>query len=122
VAFNPDGTVLATAGADFTVRLWDVATGQPHGPPLTGHTDSLNAVAVSPDQQLLATASRDTTARVWDLYFTSWVKVGCDLVNRNLSITEWNELLLGISYERTCPNLPAGQGAPPNAPEAQYSN
>ena len=69
---------------------------------------------------MLATGSIDGTARLWNIGFTSWVTTGCKLVNRNLSLAEWDLLAAGLRYERTCPNLPAGPDAPSNSASAQY--
>ena len=66
VAFNHDGTLLASAGTDRTVRLWDPATRNPVGDPLTGHDGVVTAVAFNHDGTLLASASTDRTVRLWD--------------------------------------------------------
>ncbi|KDQ15486.1 hypothetical protein BOTBODRAFT_625188, partial [Botryobasidium botryosum FD-172 SS1] len=66
VAFSPDGTRLASASDDNTVRLWDGLTGAPIGDALQGHTDWVRSVAFSPDGTQLASASGDNTVRLWD--------------------------------------------------------
>lgn len=65
-AAHPLRPLLATAGDDRTVRLWDVRTGR-ESVALTGHTGRVLAVAFSPDGSLLASGGEDGTVRLWNV-------------------------------------------------------
>jgi WD40 repeat protein/tRNA A-37 threonylcarbamoyl transferase component Bud32 len=70
VAYSPDGTRLASASNDGTVKVWDAATGQ-LALSLTGHTAVVLSVAYSPDGKRLASAGGELDkpgeVKVWDL-------------------------------------------------------
>ncbi|WP_189874851.1 TIR domain-containing protein [Streptomyces bluensis] len=65
-AAHPMRPLLATAGDDRTVRLWDAHTGRETAA-LTGHTGRVLAMAFSPDGSLLASGGEDGTVRLWNV-------------------------------------------------------
>jgi WD40 repeat protein/serine/threonine protein kinase len=70
VAYSPPrkqgAPLLATAGEDGTVKVWDADRGCEIRT-LNGHTDEVLSVAWSPDGKWLASASYDRTVKLWDV-------------------------------------------------------
>ncbi len=71
MAFARDGTMLATADAEGTIKIWEDAqklSGKSSAlVTLKRHQGAIDALSFSSDSKRLVTASADKTARVWDL-------------------------------------------------------
>src|SRR5581483_4111633 len=65
-AWAPDGRFLASAGADQTVRVWEVATGREHRV-FRGHTSLVSRVAYHPGGRRLVSGDVAGRLKVWDV-------------------------------------------------------
>jgi serine/threonine protein kinase/WD40 repeat protein len=65
LGIGTDGRTFATRAADRDVRIWDIATGEPLGPPIE-HDAEVSFFALSPDGRTVATATKEGATRWWD--------------------------------------------------------
>ncbi|HYX40866.1 MAG TPA: WD40 repeat domain-containing protein [Pyrinomonadaceae bacterium] len=66
VAFSSDGKLLATAGPNKLVKLWDVAH-RDKLPKTLEHPNTVNAAVFAPHSHLLATGCSDGTVQLWNI-------------------------------------------------------
>jgi WD40 repeat protein len=97
LAFNHDGTRLASCGYDKVIRVWDTATGRTLGA-LKEHTEAVYAVAFSGDGALLASAAADRSVKIWNV---------ADGV-RLYTITEPTDAVLTLAFRPGTRQLAAG--------------
>jgi len=72
VKFSPDGTMLASAGCDGRLCIWEYETAKCLRN-LTHHDQWIFDVVWSPDGKLLATAAADACIRIWRC--SDWIKI-----------------------------------------------
>ena len=65
MAWSHDGKLLATAGDDDVLLLWDPATGLAVRSLQNGHQGTVRSLAWSPDDKVLYSSGDDRTVRAW---------------------------------------------------------
>ena len=87
LAFNSDGTLLASGHEDQCVRVWDLVNMRSLGV-LAGHTGAVSCLEFSPDGNFIASGSTDRHVLLWDL------RIGRSVV----SFPGHEDMVLSVSF------------------------
>jgi len=108
IALSADQSTLYTIGNDRTIRVWDILSQVELGQAMRGHNSPIHSLNISRDGDILMTASRDRI-RIWELNSKAWQAKACQIAGRNLTQKEWNALIPGQPYRKTCSTWDAGK-------------
>ena len=100
--FSPRAGLLATAGDDRAIRLWNLKTWREVAV-LRGHSDLILRAVFSADGRFLASISHDRTLRLWDVAARRELKVirGHEDEIYSLDFSPDYQLLVTASHDRT---------------------
>lgn len=108
IRFSDDYSLMATSSWDKTIKIIDYNEYFGKGNLVGGArfikylNSRIRSMAFSNDNKLLA-GMADQTIRIWETSSERLAEMICDLANRNMTSTEWNEMVgTGIPYEKTC--------------------
>jgi WD40 repeat protein len=112
ITFNSDFSLMATSGWDKTIRFYNyheffelenIVGGAEQIRDLNSRIRSL----IFTGDNKLAAGLADKSIRVWETSSEKIARMICDLVKRDMSIAEWNDLVgAEIPYEKSCSRNP----------------
>jgi WD40 repeat protein len=114
VAFNSDGSLLASTSAFAVTQLWLTDTGAPFGGPLVGGDPPIAVESLPPpdrpDLPFVPSFAPDGGAvyvgsdhpMQWSLEPATWASAACAIAGRELTATEWARFLPNEPQRPTC--------------------
>jgi eukaryotic-like serine/threonine-protein kinase len=102
LAYSRDGQLLASGGADGTIKTWEAGTGKLLRT-IAGHAGPVSGVAFSPDGRLLASSSWDRTVKVWETASGKGIQTlsGHTLAATRVAFSPDGKLLASSSWDQT---------------------
>jgi ribosomal RNA-processing protein 9 len=102
LAVSSDGAMLASAGADKHVHVWDARTGA-HLQAFPGHRDAVTCLSFRPGSRTLFSGSADRCVKIWSLDDMAYVDTLYGHANEILALSaSRRERALSCGRDRTC--------------------
>jgi WD40 repeat protein len=101
ISFSPDDHIVAVASDDQTASVWDLRTRSRVGSAFGPYHGTIPATLFTPDGHLLI--GLEGSAIEWPMDAQTWERFACQAAGRDLTRTEWRDLLPGRPYESVCP-------------------
>ncbi|WP_416972370.1 hypothetical protein [Streptomyces sp. 4F14] len=103
LAISPDGRTLAVGGEAGSLQLWDLATQQQLGAPLSTPGDAIDTVAFAADSATLYAGSAHIPLQTYPLDEAKAADTVCARTRqRELTRAQWRTYLPGIPYREIC--------------------
>jgi WD40 repeat protein/ABC-type cobalamin/Fe3+-siderophores transport system ATPase subunit len=101
VAYVDGGRALLTTGGP--AQLWDTATLEPIGAPVTLPVKYVRIAEPNRDGTMALLGSTEGSAFILQLDPAQWETTACRIAGRNLTLSEWQQYLSNRPYHPTCP-------------------
>lgn len=102
LAFSHNGSLLAAAGVDGTIHLWDLASRQPFGPPLSTPGGLSLSLAFSLDDSTLLASDQHVPLHSYVISAQQMAEAACTRLQTGLSPADWRTYLPDVPYQKTC--------------------
>ncbi|MGD9007450.1 MAG: PQQ-binding-like beta-propeller repeat protein [Desulfobacteraceae bacterium] len=102
VVFSPDGSTIASASDDNTIRLWNADSGRELRI-ISGHEGSVSSAAFSSNGGMIVSASGDRTIRLWDADTGLLLRTisGHETLASSAAFSPDGKLIVSANYDNT---------------------
>ncbi|MCT9075047.1 nSTAND1 domain-containing NTPase [Streptomyces fulvoviolaceus] len=102
LAVSPDGRTLAVGGEAGSLQLWDIATQQPLGSPLTTSGEAIETVSFSRDSDTVYAGSAHVPLQRYAIAPEHAVSEVCARAGGGLSRAQWRTNIPDAEYRKIC--------------------
>jgi hypothetical protein len=101
ITFSPDGRQLAAGLRNGDTILFDLQSGQQLGSSFPLEAGAIPAPLFAPNGDLVINYVGIATD--WPINLADWERFACQVAGRDLTPTEWADVLPNRPYEHVCP-------------------